>query len=86
MEPIFNKTEKIEYAIKFWSQEAIVSLLFTILFSVSLKFSITENLSDYIIVGFLIYFLYNSIKALFERHKWVQALKDGLTDEFFDFD
>jgi hypothetical protein len=84
MKPIFNKTEKIENQIRYWSKSAIINLLFTLFFNLVLNFSRTETLLDYLFCVLLIYTVYRSINALYERHQWVKALNDGLTDEFFN--
>lgn len=83
MKPVFNKTEKIEKAIKFWNQELHVSLIISLLLILMISNISISFWFDLFIIVFSINLLFDAGKAYYHKSKWVKILKDGGVDEIY---
>lgn len=85
MKPVFNKTEKIEKAIKFWNQELHVSLILSLLLILMISNISVSFWFDLFMVVFIINLLFDAGQAYYHKSKWSKILKDGGVDEvYFD--
>ncbi|MFN7656443.1 MAG: hypothetical protein ACK5OW_01505 [bacterium] len=85
MKPIFNKTEKIEFAINFWNKDFHIKLVVSLLMFLTVFFVSLGFWFDLIRLIIVCHILIDSIKSYLEKCYWVDQLNNGKTDEFFDF-
>lgn len=86
MKPIFNKTEKIEFAIKFWSKNLNVYTICFLTLCLSVWLASFGFWMDLIRIFAASSMFLEIIESYIEKSFWVEQLKNNMSDEFFNLE